>query len=154
MVFHWVRAQAFVHATESREKVETAMRFVCGAKAKLLSSNTRGFYGNPIEILEATLKGKKDIDELFRRLVAASRTRSDTSDEDFAVPGFLSDDDIEKRIDGECILYFRLDKQEAFMGRFVPVTHDDVIAVRAKVETYPASREKAVNAVRSYLTVL
>jgi RNA binding exosome subunit len=167
--------RTFVHATESREKVESAFKFVCGDDAEIVSSKTYGHYGNPIELLETIFTKRREIDAFFSIVInAARRQRTDNScgssvmedcrslsesrnyytDEDFITTGFLSDSDIENRVDDDCVFYVRLDKQAAYNKMVIAVTHDDVIAVQAKIEAYPAYKRIAVDNLKRYLADL
>ena len=61
---------------------------------------------------------------------------------------------IEDKVDDDCILYIRLDKQKAVCGEFVIAHGGDVVSVTAKVMSHPARKEVAVNTVRDYLQSL
>ncbi len=128
--------RTFVHATEDPERVEKALRFVSGAENVSRSSST-GYYGNPIIILEAKITDSKHIKALLRSLGPETlRVLLETLD---------------RRLDEESFFYFRLDKQEAFLERFVLADGEDVIAVRGKVKSYPQSRDNAMISMRNIL---
>ena len=58
-------------------------------------------------------------------------------------------DEIGERVDDDCSFHLRLDKQEAYSGISAL---GEGLHLRAKVEAYPAKREKAVEAVRRSLS--
>ena len=96
-----------------------------------------GHYGNEIALLEAKVTNKRDVkrfvDLLCDRLLPGdlSRLRSELVD----------------RVDDECMLHIRFDKQEAFMGRLALAKGQDVISARLKIKAYPASKENALSIV-------
>jgi RNA binding exosome subunit len=53
---------------------------------------------------------------------------------------------VDARTDDEGVFYVRLDKQEAFAGRLALTRGEDAIQLRLKLETYPATRERALEA--------
>jgi RNA binding exosome subunit len=136
MSFHYLAFRAFVHATESEQKVTEAMEFVTG-KENPSRQEVEGHHGNPIVILELEVKGARNIDQLFRRM--------ETDD----VARIL--DTLEDRVDEDFLMFFRLDKQQAYLGRMVLSDDDDFIQVRGKIEAYPKRHDIAMASVRSYL---
>ena len=60
-------------------------------------------------------------------------------------------DELDQRVDDNCALFLRLDKQAAFRGE---VRLGSGITVRAKVEAYPAKQATAVENARETLTRL
>lgn len=128
--------RTFAHATEDESKVEQALKFASGAE-EIKKSSTAGYHGNPITVLEARVTDSKKIKALFSRL---------SPEEVKQLLGSL-----ERRVDDESFFFLRLDKQEAFQGRLKLADHEDVIAVRGKVKSYPQSRENAVKAMTSLL---
>jgi len=51
---------------------------------------------------------------------------------------------LEYRIDDQNFLHIRIDKQEAYMGKLRIVEGGDAIAMKVKVISYPAKKEKIV----------
>jgi RNA binding exosome subunit len=125
-----VRLRAFAQATEDVESVVRAVRFVCG-KGELMRDTTEGHFGNPITIIEAGMKRSQDIKVLLRRL---------------GRDGILSAllDGLEERMDDDCVLHLRLDKQNAYLGRLSLAQNRDVIDCSMKVMAYPANRAVAL----------
>lgn len=128
--------RAFSLATEDPDRVERALRFVSGAD-DIKRSTSSGYHGNPIIIMEAKITDAKGIRAVFRSLGRQELER------------FL--DTLDRRIDEDSFFFFRLDKQEAYLGNIVNGGGDDVIAVRAKVKSYPQSRENAVASMEKFL---
>lgn len=135
MSFHYLAFRTFCQATEDEEKVVQALKFVSGVDA-IEKCASEGYHGNRIVVLESAIRSKKRIEAFFGRI----------SNSDIAQ--IL--ETIEQRIDEECSLFFRLDKQEACLGRLVLTKGEDVISVRAKVECYPKRRESALEQARQY----
>jgi len=134
--FSVLHARAFCHATEDLERVKTVMMNAFG-EVELAVSRTEGHHGNPITILETTIKDPQEIDHFLARLdLADIETLIDTLD---------------KRVDNGCNLFIKLDKQEAFTGVVRLGAGDDVISVRLKIRSFPAKVEVAKAAARQYL---
>jgi RNA binding exosome subunit len=128
--------RAFCHATEDEAKVVQALKFASGAD-EITREVTEGYHGNPIIILEVFIKEKRRSRDFFSKL------EGDEIKEIIATLG--------KRMDEDCNLYLRLDKQEAYMGKLKMTVSDDAIAVRAKVESYPKKLETAMKSVTEFL---
>jgi RNA binding exosome subunit len=128
--------RTFAHATEDPERVEKALRYVSGAENITRSSST-GYYGNPIIVMEAKVTDSKHIKALLRSLGPE------------ALKQLL--DSLDRRLDEESFFYLRLDKQEAFLERFVLADGEDIIAVRGKVKSYPQNRDNAMVSIRNIL---
>jgi RNA binding exosome subunit len=128
--------RTFAHATEDPDRVEKALRFVSGAE-EIKKSNSTGYHGNPIVVMEARVTDSKSIRALFRSL-----SRDDLSK-------LL--ETLDRRLDEESFFFLRLDKQEAFLGKFIMTEGEDVIAVRGKVKSYPQTRENAMETMRKFL---
>ncbi len=101
-------------------------------------TRTEGYYANPIKVLRTIVQDQKDIAAFWRKVKEAGELDR--------VIGTLS-----VRVDRDCILHLRFDKQEAFFGRLRLVDHDDVVSVKGKVASYPAKRERALEVGRAYL---
>ncbi|HUV25120.1 MAG TPA: RNA-binding domain-containing protein [Methanomassiliicoccales archaeon] len=136
MSLHYLAFRTLVHATESEEKVSAAMRFATGLK-EFTRTEVHGHYGNPIVILEGEIKKSREIDEFFKRMDKKATERIISS--------------LDLRVDDDCQLFFRLDKQEAYQGRIVLTEYEDFIQVRGKIKSYPKSRDSAMGSIRKYL---
>ncbi len=128
--------RTFAHATEDPNRVEQALKFVSGAE-EIQKSNSTGYHGNPIIVMEVRVTDAKSIKALFRSL-----SRDDLSK-------LL--DSLDLRLDEESFFFLRLGKQEAFLRQFKMTEGEDVIAIRGKVKSYPQSRENAMEVMKKYL---
>lgn len=101
-------------------------------EATLLESH----HGGEVHLLEADVSRQADI----RGCLGALTTE--------AAQAIL--DTLEARTDDDGVLYFRLDKQEAFLGRLSLVAGGDALQCRAKIEVHPTGRERALAAWRAW----
>ena len=131
-----INFRAFVHATEDEEKVLTAMRFASGLD-EFERNVVAGHHGNKIIVLDGMLKDKKAVKAFFRSL-----SKEDVRD---------LFDTLDSRLDDDCFLFARLDKQEAYLGKLVLTKDDDAIALRSKVQSYPKKRELAFIVAQEFL---
>jgi hypothetical protein len=136
MPLHYLSFRTFVQATEVEERVVEAMRLVTGVD-EFERTETEGYHGNPIIILETTLKRKRDIRNVFSRL--------DTEDVQLLI------DTLDERVDEDSHLYMRLDKQEAFLGGMRLADGGDVIRVRGALISHPKNREVAIASLKVFL---
>jgi len=134
--FHWVRVQMFGYATENIELLEETM---CGLvnPDDISEDISEGEHGNETLIIQARLTKQGQYTSLFRKL----------PDE---VLEYIVED-IENRVDDDCILYLRLDKQKAVQGIYEVAHHGDVIAITGKVQAHPAKPEVARKAVLDFI---
>ena len=134
-MFHWIRLRAFVYATEDREKVIQAMNNLVEGEPKI--SHAEGAYGDPIEILEISGKRDRIAKDIISKMPDAERK------------ALL--ETLESRTDDDSIFHFRIDKQEAYLGNIRLGSGGDVIGVEMKMESYPSSRERAVENMGRFL---
>lgn len=131
-MIHRVTFRAFVASTEEDEKVREALSLFVPPES-IAETHAVGHHGNEILIFSSALK-KKDGIQFFSRLKETlperemNRLRRET----------------DLRVDDECHLHFRLDKQAAYGGEVHLSDSGDAISVSAHLESYPARREKAV----------
>ena len=139
VVFHWVRVQTFCYATEKRELLEETMTELLGTD-EFEEEISEGEHGNVMTILEARLTKQREFNALFRKLGPE-------------ICGWIVDD-IENRIDDDCVFYIRLDKQKAVQGQYEVAHHGDVVAITGKVQAHPAKKDGAVRTLKEFLTGL
>jgi RNA-binding protein len=141
MTLHNLCFRAFCQATEDEARVTSALLFASGGKAEdVRRAKCEGYYGNPILILDVCINSSRSIKSFFQRLSGSDRR--------------VLQDNLEMRIDEDCAFYFRLDKQEAYLGRLAlgeKGEEDDIIAVHGKVKSYPKSRESSLRLMAEYL---
>ncbi|MEZ3115320.1 RNA-binding protein [Halobaculum sp. MBLA0147] len=136
--FHYVDLRAFSYATEDDRRVEDALRTFLPEEFPVDTDTVEGHNGDRIATLSARVENADDVRHVLSELA--------TLDEIDRVVRELDD-----RVDDNCALFLRLDKQAAFGGR---VRLGEGLTLRAKVEAYPADRENAVENATEVLTRL
>lgn len=137
--FHWIRVQTFCYATERKELLEEVMEELLG-DAEYSEELTESEHGNTMTILEARLTKQRQYRELFERLGPDIRS------------WIL--EDMDNRVDDDCMFYVRLDKQKAVLGTYEVAHHGDVIAVTGKIQSHPARKEVAARTLSEFLAGL
>jgi len=130
--FHYVDLRAFCYVTEDAHRVEDALRLFLPAEFELDQTESEGHYGGRILVLSARVENSDSIAGVLERL------------------GELPDEqrqrvrgELDERVNEDCNLFLSLDKQAAFGG---DVRLGEGLTLRAKVESYPAKRERAIDA--------
>lgn len=136
MEFHYVDLRAFCYATEDEENVEAALRHYLPEEYPVDRDTSEGHHGDEIVVLSARVDNADDIRHVMNRVLEAGERHKVI-------------DEIEERVDDDCSFHLRLNKQAACEGES---ELGDGLHLRAKVEAYPAKREKAVEAVRRSLS--
>ncbi len=136
--FHYVDLRAFSYATEDQKRVEEALRSLLPDDAELDRVENVGHHGDRIVVFSARIDVADGMRHVLDRL-------SELDDIDRVI------DELDQRVDDNCALFLRLDKQAAFRGE---VRLGSGITVRAKVEAYPAKQATAVENARETLTRL
>ncbi len=139
VTFHWVRVQTFCYATEKRELLEETMTELLGTD-EFQEEISEGEHGNIMTILETRLTKQREFNSLFKKLGPE-------------ICQWILDD-IDNRIDEDCVLYMRLDKQKAVQGIYEVAHHGDVVAITGKVQSHPARKDVAVRVMSDFLTGL
>ncbi len=134
--FRGLYARALCHTTEDIEKVKTAVTNTVGP-CDLVVRNTEGVHGNPISIVEAAILDQEHIEEFISRISVVD------------IYELLHT--LEKRIDEGCNFFLKIDKQSAFLGHTRLGNGDDVISVRIRMSSYPATCDAAKSLVRDAL---
>ena len=137
--FHWVRVQTFCYATEDRELLEETMCNLVDPET-MSEDISEGEHGNQTVIIESRITKQREFNALFSKLPQHIR--------DYIV------EDIDNRVDEDCILYLRLDKQKAVQGIYEVAHHGDVIAITAKIQAHPAKPEVARKVLLDFLAQL
>ncbi len=132
MNVHNITLRAKVSATESEERVKTALSiFLFDGEIEII--NTEGHFGNSITIFLACIKGK-NCDRFIEHL------KTELSEQELD----RLRKELDERIDNDCSLHIRFDKQAAYKGTVQLATTTDTIAADIKIKAYPAKREKAI----------
>ncbi len=134
--FHWIRVQTFCYATERKELLEEVMESLLG-EAEYSEEITEGEHGNTMTILEARLTKQRQFVDLFTSL------GEDICD-------WIAED-VDNRVDEDCVFYMRLDKQKAVQGICEVAHHGDVVAITGKVQAHPARKEVAARILKEFL---
>lgn len=134
MEFHYVDLRTFCYATESMDRVESAMRFFLPEEAEIEVEESEGHHGDDIRVLSTRQDNADDVRYVFDRVLEAGVDEVR--------------DEIQERLDEDCKFHLRLDKQAAFDGE---ARFGRGVQVSAKVEAYPAKRENALEAVERSL---
>jgi len=140
VTFHYIEFKTHCHATESLDKVETAIENLVGKEIELEIDDAEGYYGNPIRILEGKISRNQEMDDFFDGLPNTVIKKLQ--------------DQIERRIDDRCNFFFRIDKGEAYLDEPSLTTGGNSIRIRARVESYPSKRKTAVKKMEEYLSGL
>ncbi len=130
---HNIIFRAIARATESEDRVKTALSlFIFDNEIETIV--TEGHFGNRITIMNARLKGK-DCDRFI------DVVKSGLSEPDLA----RLRNELNDRVDDECVLHIRFDKQTAYTGAVKLASSEaDTIMVEIKLRAYPARRDNAI----------
>ena len=134
--FHWLRIETFCYATEKEDLVSETFRQIAGTD-EFQTDISESEHGNQMLILQHMITKQRDMDALFLRLGEE------------LMRNFL--DDMENRIDDDCVFYTRLDKQKAVQGTYAVAHHGDVISITGKVASNPAKKEVAMRNMTEFL---
>ena len=136
--FHYVDLRAFSYATEDEKRVEQALFSLLPDDVELERVENVGHHGDRIVVLSARVERADEMRHVLDRL-------AELEDLDRVL------DELDERVDDNCALFLRVDKQAAFRDE---VRLGPGITVRTKVEAYPAKKEKAVANARETLSRL
>jgi len=134
--FHYTDLRAFCYATEAEDRVEDALRHYLPEEYPVKRETSEGHHGDEIVVLSARVDNADDVRHVLEKVLEAGERERVV-------------EEIEERVDDNCAFHLRLDKQEAYSG---DSALGDGLHLRAKVEAYPAKRERAVEAVRRSLS--
>ena len=136
--FHYIDLRAFCYATEDDKRVERALRAYLPEDYGIERAQSKGHHGDRILVLSARVENADDVRHVLSK-VAELPAADDLLDE------------LDQRVDENCSLFLRLDKQSAYRGE---AELGEGITFRAKVEAYPAKKEAAVENAREALAGL
>lgn len=137
--FHWVRVKAICYATENEDLICDTVSELAGTE-DLEIDISEGLHNNPLTVVDANLSKNKEYATLFTNLgndILAQLL-----------------DDLDSRVDDDCVFYMRLDKQKAVCGEYEISHGGDVISITAKIMAHPAKKEVALGIIRDYLNQL
>lgn len=133
---HYIDLRAFSYATESDNRVETALRAFLPADYPIEKTENTGFHGDPIVVLTTRVDNADDMRYVLNQI----RTGD-------AIDTVIQE--LDERVDENCSLFLQFDKQDAYQGM---ISLGTGIILRAKVEAYPARKETAIENARAVLT--
>jgi len=133
--FHYVDVRTFAYATEDEKRVEQALRHFLPEDVEVERTTSEGHHGDRIDILSARIENADDVRYALSRLANLPD-----------LGGLV--DELDDRVTEHTEFFLHLDKQAAFRGE---TARGEGITFRAKVEAYPAKREKAVENARETL---
>ncbi len=139
-VFLWIDVRAFCHPTEQEDRVRKAIETVA-AGAAIRADQVESHFGPPLIVLTARIDASEAKKAFWRPLKGAK-----------VIDRLI--ETMKDRVDDDCVLHIRLDKQRAFLGDLALADHDDVLSVRAKVTSFPAKRNEAARRAKAYLAGL
>ncbi len=139
MNVHNVSLRAFIQATEDEDSVKTALSLFL-FDGEIEAINTEGHFGNPITILHAHVKGRN-----CRRFIELLKSKLPEHELD------RLKNELDERIDDDCCLHIRFDKQAAYNGIVQLAATTDTIAAEIKLKAFPARRENAIAAAEEIL---
>ena len=148
-MIHYIHLRTIAQATEDPEKVRSALKLLLPPPGQLTKKDsitvhetvTTGYHGNQIILMEAELKKNKDcqyVVDLIRGHLGPAGISQLAAE-------------LPQRVDDDCTLYIRFNKQEAYLGKLMTTTKSDSILVRIKIKAYPARVGKAIQVARSFL---
>ena len=136
--FHYVDLRTFAYATEDEKRVEDALRSFLPEDAEIDRVENDGHHGDRIVVLSARIENADGMRHVLDRIAEIDDLERVLAE-------------LDERIDDNCALFLRLDKQAAFRG---DVRLGPGITFRSKVEAYPAKKEAAVENARETLSRL
>jgi RNA binding exosome subunit len=134
--FHYIDLRTFCYDTEGEQRVRDALGHFLPEDVEIERAESEGHLGDRIVVLSARVELADDM----RHVLGQLRDGADIEQ----IRGQL-----DQRVDDNCSLFVHLDKQAAYMG---DAQLGDGISLRAKVEAYPAKKEKAVESARDALS--
>lgn len=131
---HYVDIRTFCYVTEDTERVEDALRTFLPEEFSIEYARSEGHHGDRILVMSARVENASGIRDVVDHMAALPADDLETVD-----------DQLGERVNDNCSFFLTFDKQAAFRG---DVTLGNGITVRAKVEAYPAKKEKALTNAR------
>ena len=136
--FHYVDLRTFCYATEDEKRVRAALRTFLPEELDIEREETEGHHGDRILVLSTRVENADEMRHVLSKV-------AELPDSDNLL------DELDERVDDNCSLFLRLDKQAAYRGE---AELGEGITFRAKVEAYPAEKEAAVENARETFTAL
>ena len=139
--FHWIKVKTVCYATEDEYLLHDTMSQLTGLDEDSEAFDvdiSEGFHGNPITVIDADLRHSKEFTKLFMNIGRD------------VIEDVMSQ--LDDRIDDDCVIYMRLDKQKAVHGDYAISHSGDVISITGKLVAHPAKKEIAVKNAEAFFT--
>lgn len=134
-----IEARAYSRSTEIEERVVSAVLNLFPEKLRdeipITATRTEGQSGDSILVIESLVDKKKTCEEILDHIMKefSSASRQEVLHT------------LEQRLDDDCTLFLRIDKQGAYLGRIETPSGPDVVSLRVHLRDYPrCEREKAI----------
>lgn len=138
----YVEISVIAHATEDVNKVLQALTNTVpkefSGEVDFVKQHTQGHYGNPITVIKARIKRRRQAEAYVRNLVARL---------DEATRATISSN-LARYLDEEGNLYIRLDKQKAYTG-ILTAEEKDPIRIRVRLNVQPRTSNSLKEACKS-----
>jgi RNA binding exosome subunit len=134
--FHYIDLRTFCYETEDRRRVEQALRRFLPEDTEIEREETEGHHGDRILVFSVRVERADEMRHVLAQV-------QEGIDRDRLLA------EVDDRVDEDCSLHLHLDKQAAYRDE---VQFGDGVALRAKVEAYPAERVAAVENAREAFT--
>jgi len=135
-----IYGEVFCHESEDLEKVKSALGAIF-PKEKIKVSTLSGMFGTKIKILKVKIEKKKEaekiIEELFSNLSDLEKRK------------LLNE--LNLRMDDQGRLFIRLNKDDAFEGRFSLDDEQNSIQLIIFLKTFPANRKDYIKTARELI---
>lgn len=132
---HYVEITALAQATEDPDLVKRAIHTLLPEDTDIETEEAEGHHGNPVRLFKAKFDRADDIRNFFTELGDQRTTILNQLD---------------TRLDDNCNLWMRFDKEAALNGERRLTTGEGLIA-RTKLAAFPAKRENAEKSARALL---
>jgi RNA-binding protein len=138
-MIHYILFRTQSHVTEDVARVRQALANVLPPDTDIEQEETIGYFNNPIVILSARLEKKAA--QRYLDFLRSKLPEADLKELAGEIP---------ERLNENCDLFLKLSKQDAYLGDIRTSYAEDSIAIRARVEAYPAKKENALKKLEEY----
>ncbi len=132
-MIHYILFRTQSHVTEDVARVREALANVLPSNTPVEEEEVKGYFDNPIIVLRARLE-KKAAD----RYVGFLKEKLPEADLKELVG------ELPERVTESCDFFLKLSKQDAYLGEVRTTYAEDAVALRARVESYPAKKDIAL----------
>jgi hypothetical protein len=138
-MIHYIFFRTQSHVTEDVARVREALANVLPPGTPIEEEQTIGYFDNPIIILRSCLE-KKAADRYFDFL----KVKLPEADLRELVK------ELPERVSDNCDFFLKLSKQDAYLGEVRTTYAEDAVALRARIEAYPAKKEIALKKLEEF----